>query len=225
MRGPQRSRALAAELALDGEQRRPAARGGRARSRGRRRRSGTAAGRRRRPDRSRAAPRRATTPGSSVERRADRRLAVAEVGADPDVRAGHRSTVTVAPAAVELELGLADADARARAGNRRISSSATAAASVSSSWNARAVRDLAHAGDDVAVVHRVARCRPRRARPPRARRRRRKRWPSRRSSLEHAVPAAELDPLISSPHTAPAAASASTCSRTSWTRKIDAPRS
>src|SRR5947207_2916358 len=45
--------------------------------------------------------------------------------------------------------------------------------------------------------------------------------------LEHAVVAAELEPvqLDRGAHSAAATASASTCSRTSWTRRIEAPRS
>src|SRR4029079_6780921 len=87
--------ALAAELAFDGEQRFQQL------ARGELRLEGCGAVQERRlvddPDRIGLAQRRdGDDPGQRVECRADRRLAVAEVGADTDVRAGHRSAVTVA---------------------------------------------------------------------------------------------------------------------------------
>ena len=88
------------------------------------------------------------------------------------------------------------------------------------------VGDLAHAGGDIAVVDGVLE-------PVGAARFAHVQLDVEEEALallalpvERAVPAVQLDPVQLDLHAiAPAAASASTWSRTSWTRKIDAPRS
>ena len=174
-----------------------------------------------------------------VDRPQDRHLLRAEVGAEADVRARHRSVRSAITAACSTGGSRTTSGLRMRTRTRSTVSkrsrmpSTTAPASASSSWRSGPGEDLAHELGEVPVVHGVVDVVARRGRvvdvhpeidqealaePP--------------LRLEIPVMPEQDQPSELDRHaitfplsTAAATASASTVSRTSWTRSIHAPRS